>query len=109
MAAFAKTLKAKDIAVIPLQVREGIAASRAWLRQQKIDLPLYDSGMRSADDGEFRVSGGGRLPDRAVAPVFPSTVFLDRHGLIVMSHHGPIERWEGCRPQLADLVKHSPR
>lgn len=105
MAAFVKTLDAKKIAVIPLQVREDIAASRAWLKKQMIDLTLYDSGMRSADDGDLRVVGGGRVPDRAVAPVFPSTVFLDRHGVIVFAHHGPIMRWADYRPQLVDLLQ----
>jgi thiol-disulfide isomerase/thioredoxin len=109
IAAFARTLKGSDIAVVPLQVREDIAASRAWLKKQKIALPLYDSGMRSADDGDFRVTGGGRVPDRAVAPVFPSTVFLDRHGVIVFAHQGPIERWEDYRPQLTDLAQNSRR
>jgi thiol-disulfide isomerase/thioredoxin len=103
MAAFAKTLAGTGVVVLPLQVREDIATSRAWLRRQRIDLPLYDSGARSAEDGDLRVAGSGRLPDRAVAPVFPSTVFLDRYGVIVFAHHGPITRWEDYRPQLTDL------
>lgn len=109
MAAFTGTLKTKDFVVLPLQVREDAAVSRAWLKKHQIELALYDSGMRSSNDGDFRLSDGGRVPDRAVAPVFPSTIILDRHGVIVFAHHGPIERWEDYRPQLLDLAQQSSR
>lgn len=104
MARFAKAMAGHEIAFLPLQVRESYADSQRWLAREQIALTVFDSGMRSADDGEFRVRGGGRLPDRAVAPVFPSTVFLDRHGVIVFVHHGPIARWEDYRPQLLNLL-----
>lgn len=104
MARFAKAMAGHEIAFLPLQVRESLADSQRWLAREQITLPVFDSGMRSADDGDLRVRGGARLPDRAVAPVFPSTVFLDRHGVIVFAHHGPIARWEDYRPQLLNLL-----
>ena len=104
MAGFAKAMAGHEIAFLPLQVRESLADSQRWLAREQITLPVFDSGMRSTDDGDFRVRGGARLPDRAVAPVFPSTVFLDRHGVIVFAHHGPIARWEDYRPQLLNLL-----
>ena len=35
---------------------------------RKIDLPVFDSGMRDTQSENFAVAGGGQLPDRAVAP-----------------------------------------
>lgn len=104
MAAFARSLRARGVVFVPLQVRESFADARRWLAAQRVVLPLYDSGMRSGSTGDLRVAGGGQLPDRAVAPVFPSSVFLDRHGVIVLNHYGPIERWADYRPQLEDLL-----
>ena len=50
----------------------------------------------------MRVAGGGQLPDRAVAPVLPSSAVRDRHGAIVLKHCGPIERRVDCRTQIED-------
>ena len=105
MAALAKALGPKGIAFVPLQVREAHAVSKHWIVQQGIDLALYDSGVRSEADGGFAIRGGGQLPDRAVAPVFPSTVVLDRQGRVVLKHHGPIERWEDYRAMLLALAR----
>lgn len=105
LAAQAKRLAGRRVSFIPLQVREPFAASRRWLEQQGIALTLYDSGIRNGDDGALRIVGGGTLPDRAVAPVFPSTVVLDRSGRVVFSHHGPIEQWADYAPLLRDLAR----
>lgn len=103
LAAQAKVFARVGVRLIPLQVRESFAESRGWLARQGIALELYDSGIKSRDDGALRVAGGGSLPDRAVAPVFPSTVVLDKSGRVVFSHHGPIERWADYLPQLKAL------
>ncbi|HET6719829.1 MAG TPA: TlpA disulfide reductase family protein [Rhodocyclaceae bacterium] len=105
LAAQAKALSGQGVSFIPLQVREPFAAARRWIEQQGIALTLYDSGIRSGDDGVLRIVGGGTLPDRAVAPVFPSTVVLDRSGRVVFSHHGPIEPWADYAPLLRDLAR----
>jgi thiol-disulfide isomerase/thioredoxin len=105
MAKVARESAGKGIAFVPLQVRESFAASKRWIDAQKIGLPLYDSGMKGSDDGALRIAGGGTLPDRAVAPVFPSSVVLDRSGRVVFAHHGPIARWADYLPFLRDLAK----
>lgn len=105
LAALAKSFAGQRVSFIPLQVREPFAASRRWIEQQRIALTLYDSGIRSGDDGALSIAGGGSLPDRAVAPVFPSTVVLDRSGRVVFSHHGPIEKWADYAPLLRDLAR----
>jgi thiol-disulfide isomerase/thioredoxin len=105
LAAQAKALAGKGVSFIPLQVREPFAASRHWIEQQGIALTLYDSGIKNGDDGALSIVGGGRLPDRAVAPVFPSTVVLDRSGRVVFSHHGPIEPWGDYAPLLRELAR----
>jgi thiol-disulfide isomerase/thioredoxin len=105
LAAQAKALAGKGVSFIPLQVREPFAASRRWIEQQGIALPLYDSGIKNGDDGALSIVGGGSLPDRAVAPVFPSTVVLDRSGRVVFSHHGPIEPWVDYAPLLRELAR----
>lgn len=104
MAATARALAGRGVAFVPLQVRESFAVSRRWLAGQNITLTLYDSGMAGGDDGRLRVEGGGTLPDRAVAPVFPSSVVLDRSGRVVFTHHGPIARWAEYAPLLRDLA-----
>lgn len=91
--------------VVPLQVRESISDARAWVTRQGIALPLYDSGITGLAGSAFRVTGGGTLPDRAVAPLFPSTVVIDRKGRVVFSHHGPIERWAEYEDLLKALAK----
>lgn len=104
LAAVARQLRGRRVRFVPLQVREPIDASRRWLQAQQLDLPLYDSGMKSIDDGVLRVKGGGQLPDRAVAKVFPSSVVLDRNGIVLLTHYGPIERWAEYAPLLRDAA-----
>lgn len=105
MANSARRLAGSRVTFIPLQVRESFATSRAWVEKQLIALPLFDSGARDAEGPPFRIAGGGTLPDRAVAPVFPSTLVLDRSGRVVFRHHGPIERWSEYEDFLRDLAK----
>jgi thiol-disulfide isomerase/thioredoxin len=105
MARVARESAGKGIAFLPLQVREPFATSKRWIDAQKIDLPLYDSGMKGSDDDALRIAGGGSLPDRAVAPVFPSTVVLDKSGRVVFTHAGPIEHWSQYLPFLRALAR----
>lgn len=105
MAKVARDLTGQGVAFLPLQVRESFVESKRWIDAQKIALPLFDSGAKGSDDGALRVAGGGTLPDRAVAPVFPSTVVLDARGRVAFTHHGPIEKWEEYRPFLRALAR----
>jgi thiol-disulfide isomerase/thioredoxin len=98
--------KDKDIALVLLQVREPIAPARRWARQQQLNLPFYDSGADSHTD-TLPLANGGKLHDRYLAEVFPTTYILDKHGLVVYSHTGPMSRWPEYLPLLRDVAKHS--
>ena len=42
-----------------------------------------------------------------LAPAFPTTYILDKHGIIVFSNIGPVSRWSEYLPLLRDVAKHS--
>jgi thiol-disulfide isomerase/thioredoxin len=98
----------RDIAFIYTQVREPAAAARQWLKQEKLSLPLHDSGSKGKQDSAFRLADGKTIKDRYIAPVFPTTYVLDRHGLVVFSLEGSAEDWGQYAPFLKDLLGHHP-
>lgn len=98
----------RDLVFVFTQVRESAATSRQWLRQQNIELALHDSGARSTRDQHLRLAGGQSLPDRQIAPVFPATYVLDRHGVVVFSMVGSADDWQQYAPFLRDLLSHRP-
>lgn len=100
-----KQLGKEKVAFALVQVREDAADARAWLQQQKIALPLYDSGVRGPRDAALPLAGGGTLADREIARAFPSTYVLGRHGVVLFSHTGPIPDWS----QYADFLRHAAR
>jgi len=97
------------VAFALLQVREKFSVSTQWARTQGLRLPFYDSGSASASHAEFSIKGGGNLSDRAVASVFPTTYVLDKHGVVVFSHFGPVEDWQQYRDFLRDAANRSGR
>lgn len=99
----------RDIAFVLIQVREPVAAARRWMAQQRLELPVFDSGSRGDTDAELRLADGTRLPDRSLARVFPSTYVIDRHGLVLFAHVGPIPRWSDYEPFLRDAAARSGR
>lgn len=98
---------AADIAFVLLPVRESAAEAGQWLESQKLDLPLYDSGLKNSEDEFLKLAGGGKIRDRDIARVFPTTYVLDRHGIVVFSHAGPIEDWRQYAPLLRDVAARS--
>lgn len=96
-----------EIAFVILQAREKIDVSRQWAERQGIALPLSDSGSTGEEDAYFRLKGGGRIPDRNVASRFPTTYVLDRHGLVVFSHLGPVHDWPQYESFLLDAANRS--
>jgi thiol-disulfide isomerase/thioredoxin len=83
-----------DVDVVLLQMREPIEQARNWLTQQGIEnLPLFDSGSRGAQDHSLTTTGNTQIPDRDIARVFPSSYVLDRNGVVIFSHRGPIADW----------------
>jgi len=101
----ARQLGKEKITFALVQVREDATSARAWLRRQKIAMPLYDSGVRNARESALPLAGGGMLADREIARAFPSTYVLGRHGVVLFSHTGPISDWS----QYAEFLRHAAR
>lgn len=97
----------QDLAFVFTQAREPAAVSRQWLKRNGLQLVLHDSGARDSRDDRFRLGNGQSIPDRQVAPVFPATYVLDRHGLVVFGMQGPAEDWGQYAPFLRDLLGHA--
>lgn len=97
----------RDIAFVLLQVREPIAVAKRWATDQRLEVPLSDSGSSGEDDAQLRLAGGGTFPDREIARSFPSTYVLDKHGLVIFSHVGPVHDWSQSEAFLRDAAKRS--
>ncbi len=89
-----------DVAFVLLQAREKFEVSRQWAARQGIALPLHDSGSTGEDDDGFRLAGGRTVRDREIAGRFPTTYVLDKRGLIVFAHVGPVHDWRQYEPFL---------
>ncbi|MCP5277705.1 MAG: TlpA family protein disulfide reductase [Thiobacillus sp.] len=96
----------KDLAFVFTQAREPAETSRQWLKQNGVKLVLHDSGARGSRGDRFLLADGQAIKDRQVAPVFPATYVLDRHGLVVFSMRGSAEDWSQYAPFLKDLLGH---
>lgn len=101
--------KLPDVALVAMQVRETFAVAQRWAAEQGLQLPLHDSGATGDADAEFRLAGGGRLRDRDIAGRFPTTYVLDKHGVVVFSHVGPVHGWAQYEPFLRDAAARSGR
>lgn len=99
--------KAKDIRFVLLQVREDFASARRWAGKFGDALPLYDSGMKHDNDHLLKLAGGNRLSDRDIAMAFPTTYVIDKHGIVVFAHVGPLAKWEQYLAFLRDVAAHS--
>lgn len=91
----AQSLKVdRDIAFVCLQMREDYATAKSFTKQRlKLDFALSDSQATGPGKSELPLSDGGTLPDRMLAKVFPTTYVLDKHGIVLFSHNGPIPDW----------------
>ncbi|MEW5786987.1 MAG: TlpA disulfide reductase family protein [Pseudomonadota bacterium] len=87
-----------------IPVREEASRARAWLKQRGLRVPLADAGGPAG----FPLADGRTLPDRNLAPVFPTTFVLDRHGLVLFAHAGPVADWASLAPLLRDALAHAP-
>ena len=98
---------ASGVQLVLLQVRENLTTSRQWAQQQQLTLPLHDSGVKDPNTHELGLANGKKLPDRTLASAFPTTYVLDKHGIVVFSHAGPVEDWMPYLPFLQDAVARS--
>ena len=97
-----------QVEFIVLQGREPIEDARKWAMTTGLDaLPLSDSGVKSENDKEFRLTGGKRVADRQLAKVFPASYVLDKHGVVVFSHMGSISNWTEFVHFFKDVVERS--
>lgn len=96
-----------DIQLVLLQMREDIATARRWAEGQRIKLPLYDSGIKEAGADALTLAGGKPIRDRELSMVFPTTYVLDKHGVVVFSHTGPVSGWLDYLPFLRDVAARS--
>lgn len=96
----------RDIAYLYTQVREPAHVARRWLQREGLNLPLHDSGVQGRLDDALHLAGGKTIKDRHIAPVFPATYVLDRHGVVVFSLRGSAEDWSQYAPFIEDLLSH---
>lgn len=95
-----------ELAMVLLQVREPFSQSRQWMEHNGFHgMPLYDSGAGDGASTTLTLSNGRQVEDRTVARVFPSSYVLDRNGLVIFSHYGPITDWDEYLAFFADAVE----
>ncbi|MBU1644772.1 MAG: TlpA family protein disulfide reductase [Gammaproteobacteria bacterium] len=99
--------RSKDVALVLLQTRERFDVSQRWAGAQGIRLPLFDSGSSGELDDQFHLAGGGSIRDREIAARFPTTYVLDKQGLVVFSHVGPVHGWTQYEAFLRDAAARS--
>lgn len=95
----------KDVELVLLQVRESSATARQWLTSQKLALPTYDALGDDPEQESLQLSNGKSIGDRQLARVFPTTFVLDKRGIVVFSHAGPVDNWLQYLPFIADAAK----
>lgn len=96
--------KSPDIKMVLLQVRENFANSQLAVKRHHLKLPLYDSGAQTKSGDKLQLAGGGTLKDRDLAAAFPTTYVIDKHGVVLFSHVGPVSDWLGYLPLLKDAA-----
>ncbi len=83
-----------DVEMKMLQLREPFTDSISWAEQYDFtDMPLYDSGVKDNETSTLSLRDGSQVEDRSIARVFPSTYVIDRNGLVIFSHRGPVHDW----------------
>lgn len=89
-----KSRYSDDVEMVLMQLREPFVESMKWVKKFGFsDMPLYDSGVKDRETTSLMLKDGSPIKDRIIARVFPSTYVLDRNGLVIFSHHGPISDW----------------
>lgn len=97
----------RDVQLVLLQMREDFDTARFWAESQHVKLPLYDSGVKDVGSDTLLLANGKRIRDREMARVFPTTYVLDKHGVVLFSHSGPVSGWPQYVPFLRDAAARS--
>ncbi|MDT8386230.1 MAG: TlpA disulfide reductase family protein [Thiogranum sp.] len=99
-----------QVALVLLQLRDSFKDSKQWISDNDFtELPLSDSGVTCAEQTTLTLADGSSIEDRELARVFPSSYVLDRNGMIIFSHQGPVEDWREYIPFFRDAVERSGR
>ena len=101
----ARLKSAPNMQFVFLPVREAAATSRAWLRTRGISVPVADAGVKAEKAGVFQIADGKTIRDRDMARVFPTTYILDRNGIVLFAHVGPVSDWLALEPLLKDAAR----
>lgn len=101
--------KEKDMQLVLVPVREDLATARAWMEKSRFTMPLYDPALQGASMEQLMLASGKPIHDRFLAKAFPTTFVLDKHGIVVFSHNGPVEGWLQYIPFLKDAATRSGR
>lgn len=97
-----------EVALVLLQVRESFEASQRWLAEHDFaDVPIVDSGVTCAEQTTLTLADGTDIEDRLIARVFPTTYVLDRNGMVIFTHQGPVADWREYLPFFEHAVQHS--
>lgn len=96
------------VAVVPVQLREPVGATRAWLARKGFDLPVWDSGAAGRGDSRLSLADRRTIEDDALATVYPTTYVLDANGVIAFAHSGRTGFWPDYAPLLAHLSRGTP-
>lgn len=100
----------RDIVFSCLQMREDFATAKDFVKKKlKLDFALSDSQVKGPGKSELPLSDGSTLPDRQLAKVFPTTYVIDKHGIVLFSHNGPIPDWTEYIAFLRDAAARSGR
>lgn len=95
------------VQLVLLQMREDFATAYQWAQQQHLTLPLHDSGVKEIGTEFLTLANGKTIPDRSIAVAFPTSYVLDKNGIVVFSHVGPIQDWSQYLPFLRDVAAKS--
>ena len=97
-----------DVELVILQARESYDTAVRWVEKNNYtDMPLYDSGVENDEDDQFTLANGDKIADRRIAKRFPSSFVLDRNGIVVFSHTGPVLDWLEYLPFFKDVYANS--
>lgn len=99
--------QSRDIQLVLLQMREDHGTASLWMDAQGFKLPLFDSGVLDAGSDVLTLADGRKMRDRELAMVFPTTYVLDKQGVVVFSHTGPVHGWLQYLPFLRDVAARS--
>ncbi len=82
------------VKMVALQLREPFEESLLWAKANNFEgMPLYDSGVKDSETTRLTLSNGDLIFDRKVARVFPSSYVLDKNGIVIFVHNGPVHDW----------------